>query len=107
MAAIRNLQKSTEPFKPHNMTSIPNGQSRLNTFNRRARRFVKKIESIQRLYCQYDRETRFDNAPPSVAGCPRRVCMVDVPDALGELGSTFLCIVGGDGVMAWIKLGEL
>ena len=29
MAAIRNLQKSTEPFKPHNMTSIPNGQSRI------------------------------------------------------------------------------
>jgi NADPH2:quinone reductase len=34
MAAIRNLQKSTEPFKPHNMTSIPNGQSRMNTLQR-------------------------------------------------------------------------
>ncbi len=32
MAAIRNLQKSTEPFKPHNMTSIPNGQSRFNYY---------------------------------------------------------------------------
>ena len=68
---------------------------------------MKKIESIQRLYCQYDHETNFDNAPPSVAGWPRRVCMVDVPDALGELGSTFLCIVGGDGDMAWVQVKNI
>ena len=57
---------------------------------------MKNIESIQRLYCQYDQETKFDNAPPSVAGCPRRVCMVELPDALGVPGSTFLGVVEPD-----------